>query len=138
MIGKGERVIWAGGEHEFRFAIGELRALEKSCDAGVATILTRLLSTQFKVDDIIEVLRIGLQGGGMSQEEAMRTIEKAYPHANLYELCMTACGVLSMFITWKTGKGEDEAEKGEAKAPTTESPSTTDEPVGRDTSAPLQ
>lgn len=140
MIGSFQKVVWPGGEHEFRFAIGELRALEQRLDCGVAVVLTRLLSGQFKIDDVFETLRLGLQGAGMTEQQAIRTIEKAYPQANVFELSVTAARVLSMFLSWKTGKEADDPLEGEATAATMESqsPFPTGEPVGRDTSEPLQ
>ena len=137
MIGQAHKIIWAGGEHEFKFAIGEMRALEKLCDAGTASILLRLLDGTWKIDDIIHTLRIGLQGGGLDEREAMRTIENAYPVANLYELSVVAATVLAQFVSWPTGKGEDEPE-GEKTAPTNASPSVMDGPAGQTTSVPLQ
>lgn len=144
MIGKGEKVIWAAGEHTFRFAIGELRALEKSCDSGVAVVLTRLMGSQFRVDDIVEVLRIGLMGGGMNERAAMQTIEKAYPHANLYDLSVTAARVLATFVTWPTDNKEADNPLGESQAPTMttanqdSSPSPTGSGDGQPSSVPLQ
>ena len=107
MIGQSQRVVWPGGEHDFCFAIGQLRALEQRCDAGVAVILTRLIGGQFKVDDIHETLRLGLEGAGMSSRDAVRLIESAYPQANLFDLSVAATRVLAAFISWPTDKGED-------------------------------
>lgn len=140
MIGQAQRIVWPGGEHEFCFAIGELRALEQRCDAGVAQVLLRLMNGQFKVDDVVETLRIGLQGAGLTERQALRLIDKSYSGANLYELSVIATKVLAMFISWPTGKGEDAPQVGEgeaAPAPSS-SRSPTDEPGGPLTSAPLQ
>jgi hypothetical protein len=140
MIGQSKKVVWAGGEHDFLYDIGHLRALEQRLDAGVAPILLRLLNGSWKVDDVLETIRLGLQGGGMPEREAVRVIEKSYNGANLYELSVVATRVLSMFIAWPTGPGEDEPEKeddkGEAKTPT--SRSETGGPAGPDLSASLQ
>jgi hypothetical protein len=142
MIGQAQRVVWPGGEHSFCFAIGELRALEQRLDAGVAVVLLRLLKGEFKLDDVVETLRLGLQGGGMSEKQAMKTIERAFPVANLYELSVTSARVLTMFISWPTGQGEDvpeEPAEGKTTAtPTTGQSSPTDEPDGPAMSGPLQ
>jgi len=55
---------WVGGEHEFALKIGQLRALQKACDAGPEEVLTRIWSGSWRVDDLLEVIRLGLIGGG--------------------------------------------------------------------------
>ena len=138
MIGQAQKLVWAGGEHYFLFDIGHLRALEKSLDAGVAPILLRLLNGTWGVNDVLETLRLGMQGGGMLEKDALRAIESAYPSSNLYELSVTAARILTMFVAWPTGKGEDEPKddpSGEAKAA---SSSETARPDGQPSSAPLQ
>lgn len=61
-------LIWAGGEHPFALSIGRLRALQKACDAGPEQILQRMRAGDWRVDDIIETLRLGLVGGGYEPE----------------------------------------------------------------------
>lgn len=141
MIGQPITLIWAAGEHEFRFAIGELRALEQACDAGVTVVLNRLLTQTFKVDDIYQVLRIGLRGGGMNEIEAIKLIEKSFTSANLFELSVTAANVLIQFVSWPTGKGEDAPEDdkpGEPTAAPIANPSEMARPDGQTSSGPLQ
>lgn len=58
------RRVWIGGEHEFALNIGQLRALQKACDAGPEEILSRIWGGTWRVDDLVEVIRIGLIGGG--------------------------------------------------------------------------
>lgn len=55
---------WVGGEHEFTLGIGQLRALQKACDAGPEQILSRIWAGNWLVDDLVEVIRLGLIGGG--------------------------------------------------------------------------
>lgn len=141
MIGSAIKIVWPGGEHSFCFDIGHLRALEQRLDAGVTVVLLRLINGQFKVDDVIETLRLGLQGGGMEEKVATKIIFDAFPTANLYELSHTAARMLAMFISWPTGKDADVAEEpnpGEAEAATSENLSPTGESAGQDSSAPLQ
>ena len=139
MIGQAQRVVWAGGEHDFLFDIGHLRALEQRLDAGVAVVLLRLLNGTWKVDDVLETLRLGMQGSGMAEKDALKALQIAYPTANLYELSVVAAKVLTMFVAWPTGRGEDEPEESKpGEAQTSTNRSETGEPVGPDTSASLQ
>lgn len=68
-------ITWAGGEHPFRLGIAELRALQTKCDAGPAWILSRLAGGQWMVDDVIQPIRLGLEGGGMPKSEAARLVK---------------------------------------------------------------
>lgn len=141
MIGVGQKVIWAGGEHEFCLTIGHLRTLEQRLNAGTGVILTRLWAGQFYLDDVIEVVRLGLMGGGLSEARANLLLERTYPKANIVQLSVTAARVLALYVSWPTGEEADDPLQGEASATTTSPnspPSPTDSPGGRDTSPPLQ
>lgn len=107
-----EEIVWAGGEHAFRLGIGELRAIENKCDAGCAVVLMRLLSSAWKIDDVIGPLRLGLIGGGMSEREAQKTIEAALDIASPYALAVPAADVLRRFIMWETPDQPGEPEAG--------------------------
>jgi hypothetical protein len=140
MIGQSQRFVWPAGEHEFCLRIGELRAIEQRCDAGIAQILIRLMGSTFKIDDVWEVLRLGLMGGGMSEREAVKTIESCFPHANFFGLATTAAKVLIAFTSWPMGAAEDEPGETPAAGTTGPSPSRSEmvEPDGATTSGPLQ
>lgn len=108
-----EEVTWPGGEHSFRLGIGELRAIEQRSDAGCAVVMMRLLSSQFKIDDVIQPIRIGLIGGGMDERAAQRVIDSALDMASPYALAVTAADIMRRFIMW-----EMDDQPGEAKAGT--------------------
>lgn len=61
---------WGDGLHKFALPIGQLRELQDKCDAGPSRILQRLMGVDWKIDDIREVVRLGLIGGGMKPVEA--------------------------------------------------------------------
>ena len=71
---KGTELTWEGGEHTFLLSIKELRALQDKCDAGPAFILFRLQNGQWRVDDIIETIRLGLIGGGEDPAKARKLV----------------------------------------------------------------
>lgn len=62
------RIVWPGGEHDFRLRLGELRRLQDATKAGPEELLARLRLGRWKVDDLIEILRLGLIGGGFAPE----------------------------------------------------------------------
>lgn len=67
---------WGDGEHTFRLRIGELRALEDKRNAGSFEIYRRLADGTWRVDDIVETLRLGLIGGGTPAVLALGLVAK--------------------------------------------------------------
>lgn len=61
---------FAGRERTFKLRLGEASELERLCDAGIGAIMVRLATHQFKIADVREAVRMGLQGGGASEPEA--------------------------------------------------------------------
>lgn len=54
---------WADGEYTFRLGLGELRRLQEKTGAGPYELLRRLATGVWRVDDMRETIRLGLQGG---------------------------------------------------------------------------
>jgi hypothetical protein len=84
-IGQGSvRLEWGDGEHAFRLAIGQLRELQESVNRprvamgapaiGPRTLLRLLSAGDAWPDEVAEVLRLGLVGGGMKPVEAARLV----------------------------------------------------------------
>lgn len=68
-------IIWAGGEDVFCLAkVGLILDLEQKCGAGIATIMTRLTTGNWALNDIRETVRLGLIGGGSTPERAMQAV----------------------------------------------------------------
>lgn len=131
-----ETIVWPGGEHSFRLGIGELRAIEQRCDAGVVVVLMRLLGQTWKIDDVLSPLRLGLIGGGMDERAAQKVIDDALSVVSPYGLAVTAADVLRRFIMWDGDDQPGEAEAGAAKR--TSRRSRTAKPDGRATTEPGQ
>ncbi len=78
---------FADGDYVFRLAWGELIKLQEACDAGPYVILDRLLTGRWKVEEISNVIRLGLIGGGMEPIPARKLVqsyvEKRPPLENL-------------------------------------------------------
>jgi hypothetical protein len=69
----GSTVLSIGGRDRLvRLAIGEWAKLQETLDAGPPIIVDRLYSAKWKVDDLVAVLRYGLEGGGVEPVEALR------------------------------------------------------------------
>ncbi|MBB2973946.1 gene transfer agent family protein [Mesorhizobium sp. RMAD-H1] len=110
-----ETIVWSGGEHDFRLGIGELRAIEQRSDAGCAVVMMRLLTSQWKIDDVIQPIRLGLIGAGMQEKEAQALIDRALADlASPYALAVTAADIIRRFIMWDGGDEPGEAKAGAA------------------------
>lgn len=102
---------WADGLHVFRLGIGQLRELQEKVDAGPAFILGRLADGSWRVDDLIQTLRLGLIGGGMAPAEAVKLVRRYVEERPLLESIIPAQLVLSAVLT-----GSPDEELGKAKA----------------------
>ncbi len=71
-----EELLWVGGEDEFALTVMLIGALEKRANGdGIGLIYQRLINNTFRHADVIDVVTLGLEGGGMSRQEAKRKVE---------------------------------------------------------------
>jgi hypothetical protein len=90
---------WADGTYSFRLAWGQLEELQEHCEAGPFIIHTRLQTHQWRVQDISNVIRLGLIGGGMKPAEALkitrRYVEERPPLENVpYAVAILGAGIM--------------------------------------------
>jgi len=77
MARNGDTLIeWAGEKRLFRLGWAELEGLQEACDCGPHFVLAHLQSATARVEYILEPLRWGLIGGGMSQADADALVEE--------------------------------------------------------------
>lgn len=83
MVAKPEVVVeWANGEYLFALRGAQIEALESESynpdtgkkGIGIAAIFTRVMSMSWYRSDLMNVIRLGLIGGGMGAVEAMRLV----------------------------------------------------------------
>ena len=86
---------WVGGEHEFALPIGQLRAVQQNTNAGPEELLQRMARGAWRVDDLIEVIRQGLIGGGMKASEAGPMILKLFDQHPLAQFREVAYQILA-------------------------------------------
>lgn len=109
-------IVWAGGEDTFCLAkLGHQLDLEEKCGAGIFEVASRLYSTVFvlqqgmlggaaRVNDVREVIRLGLLGGGMSAEKAMAAVKRHVDEAPLGETVPIAYRVLAAALAGVPGE----------------------------------
>ena len=76
---------FAGEEYEFRMAFGDIVRLQEKRDLGPYEITTRLHAGTWRVEDIREVIRIGLIGGGMAVPQAAKLVREHVEGAPIME-----------------------------------------------------
>ena len=107
-------LTWGDGEHEFDLGpIKQLLELEEKCGAGVGSILQRLTLGQWSVNDVREVLRLGLIGAGAKPVQAFVTVKRYCDDRPLAESLPAAKAVLLAAIVGLPGEdvGKAEAER---------------------------
>ena len=109
---KAKTIAWRGGEHPFLLRIGELRALENACDLGSRMILVQLMSSTFRVDHVLETIRLGLIGGGMPDKDAKRTLDLALNTCSHTALALVAADALEYSLSWDADDQPGESASG--------------------------
>jgi hypothetical protein len=97
-------LVWGDGENKFRFAIGQFRELQERINqrrvaigaplVGPMTLLASLRSNDAWPDDVRDVLRIGLVGGGMAIKEVNRKLSHHFDNKPPLESMITAYAAL--------------------------------------------
>ncbi len=90
---------WGDGRYTFCLKWDELFALQKECDAGPLVILSRLRGGTWRLEDIANVIRWGLVGGGQTPEKALSLVETYVQSRPPMENAMFAQGILNLAVT---------------------------------------
>ena len=105
---------WVGGQDDFALALGHLRAIQTHCDAGPLQIFKRLGDGSWRVDDLFEVIRQGLIGGGMEARVAGPKVAALMERHPLVDFVLTAQAVLAAALM---GEEDDPVGKPEGTTP---------------------
>ncbi|XHE12395.1 gene transfer agent family protein [Agrobacterium deltaense] len=102
---------WADGAHSFRLAWGQLAELQEKCDAGPYVVLQRLHSGAWRIEDISNIIRLGLVGGGMEPAQALKLVRRYVEARPPMENLIPAQVILSAALTGAPEEkvGEDDA-----------------------------
>lgn len=87
-------LVFGGDVRHFRLAIENLIALQEKLDAGPMQVVTGLQLGTWRVAYLLEVLRIGLIGGGMEPKAAQKLVEDNVRPGNIVPHVLTAMAVL--------------------------------------------
>lgn len=93
-------LIWPDEERTFRLRLGELRELQEKCgNRGPMTIINALTMGTWLVDDIVQPIRLGLIGAGMTQADAAKLVQTHLGDGRLKEGIFVAQAILMRAIT---------------------------------------
>lgn len=82
------------GQHRFRLGIGELEELQEKTDAGPVFLQRRIVSDG-RVADVRETIRLGLIGGGMAADAALKLVERYAVPGAWRECVLLAAGIVT-------------------------------------------
>nr|WP_245247723.1 gene transfer agent family protein [Tianweitania sediminis] len=110
---------FAGDIRAFRFAWGDLEKLQEARGAGPYVILDRLVSGRWYVEDIADVIKFGLIGGGTEPAKAVKLVRDEVMSKAPLQSLVIAQQVLGSGVV---GAPEEELEKKSEAASQEESP----------------
>jgi hypothetical protein len=113
---------FADDDFVFRLAWGELIKLQEARDCGPLVILERLGNGHWRVEDIREVVRLGLIGGGLDPGKALKLVRLYVEQRPPFENLALAQRILGSSLV---GVSDEELEHtpGKAEAPSGSTPS---------------
>lgn len=105
------KAYFGDGEHVFELTPPMIAELERQTGVGIGILASRVPAMLFSFVDLIEVIRLGLIGGGMAPVDAQRMVDtyaKGRPISEFYPL---ATGVIQKLMF---GDREPQQEAGDA------------------------
>lgn len=97
------------GEKTFALTMPMIAELERRTGVGIGALYQRVaLTLQFHVGDVIEIIRLGLIGGGTSPTEAQSLIDAYTPDQPLIPLAMLAVDILNARWNEPLAEGQDD------------------------------
>ncbi len=83
--------FFGDGEHTFALTDDMITELERLSEIGIGAFYLRAVNLQFHIADLIEIIRLGLIGGGAKPEQAAQltdTYARNRPVDELYPLAL--------------------------------------------------
>lgn len=110
---------WGDGDYTFRLAWGGWKEIQDKCGCGPAELLDRLIHRKWRADDLYEVVRLGLIGGGMSAVDALKLARSYVQDRPLLESVPVALEIVSASLFGPADEAVSEGEQTVAEVPAT-------------------
>lgn len=104
-------LTWADGDYSFQLKWGQIAELQDRTNAGPYHVLNRLYDGTWKIEDISNIVRLGLIGGGMSPVTALNLTRTYVEERPLLENHPIAVVILKAALV-----GVDDEPVGESEA----------------------
>lgn len=85
-----ENVFVGEGYFDLALRIGELIALQEKTGVGPYVLANRILTGEWRVEDVIETIRLALIGGGLDQRAAFDLVTRNIVPGNIFPYVSTA------------------------------------------------
>lgn len=89
------RQFFGDAERAFNLTAPMIRELERKTGAGIGALTNRVVAREFFHDDIVEIIRLALIGGGTPQREAKTLVDTYAIGRPLYESHNLAIEILN-------------------------------------------
>lgn len=86
--------FFGDGEKTFALPADQILELERKTGTGIGTIYSRTMTGQFQFGEIMEVIRLGLIGGGTSPKEAQALVDAYARPTPIIEAFQLAADIL--------------------------------------------
>lgn len=116
---------FADGTYSFRLAYGQWLELQEAVNCGPLELYVNLLQRKWRVQQLREIIRIGLIGGGATPADALRLVKRYVEDRPMLESVQLALEIVAASLTLPEGV---EAPAGEAEAAKTDSAESTSPP----------
>ncbi|MEQ8899289.1 MAG: gene transfer agent family protein [Roseovarius sp.] len=101
--------FFGDAEHTFALTDPMITELERITDLGIGALYLRAVNMQFKLVDLVEIIRLGMIGGGANPEWAMQLTNIYGRNRPIDELYPLAVDILD--ARWGGDTADSEADK---------------------------
>ncbi|MBB4859467.1 hypothetical protein HNO88_002796 [Novosphingobium chloroacetimidivorans] len=112
-----ENVFVGEGYFDLCLKIGELITLQERTGVGPFVLANRLIMGEWRVEDVIETIRLGLIGGGMDNRNAYDLVTRTIVEGNIFDYAAIAGSVVMTAIMGVDDEQPDADEESDANFP---------------------
>ncbi len=79
---------WGDAEHTFRLKAKQIFELQEKTGSGIYAVYRRVMSGDWKLEDVQHIIRLGLVGGGLKGIDAAKLVDRYFepPYADHWQI----------------------------------------------------